>query len=600
METKTLRTIGASLVLGTLVVAGIAQAGARQDADPVDIATGDTTTTGVEATTTRHATAPFTYRVGVLSGVSTDNFWAFYGSEPSVWNSYILGPTKPALFTTNEDGTSLRPELAVAHAEPEQDDQGWFVRLDLDSELHWSDGSPVTADDVVFTFDTVRALDLGGSWAESLPDVVEAVEADGDDRLTIRFSERPRLSVWPHGVGTAPIMAAHVWRDAAEVGTAEELYELPGDYDLGGGPLAISDVSDALIVSVRNPGYPSGHVPDVVEYHVYPSEADAAGALLDGDVDYVLSPKGMAAQQVEILAEDPSVGVLASPGNVVRYLGFNLEREPMSDQAFRTALALLLDRNELADAFPNAQAARSLVPEANSAWFDREAATAVAAIHRGDMDERLTRALESLRAAGYSWETAPALDSDGELVAGAGLTNDGAEVAPLTILTSGDAHDPARPEYATAIAETLGYLGFAVRPVETDFDTVVDLTFTPGEGGELNYDMYLLGWTLGNPVFPGYYGTLFSADGLMNNTGYASDEFDRAQDSYRSAFTMAEARAALWSMERILAEDLPYLPLYTSEVVEAYRTDRVAFETAPGLGGLQAQLGGIEHLEPVD
>ncbi|HSM45729.1 MAG TPA: ABC transporter substrate-binding protein, partial [Acidimicrobiia bacterium] len=563
MEAKTLRTIGATLVLAALVVAGIAQARSEQDAGPVAIVTGTTTTTDAEEPTTGHSTEPFTYRVGVLSGISTNNFWAFYGSEPSAWNSYILGPTKPALFTTNGAGASLRPELAVAHAEPAQDDRGWFVTLDLDTELHWSDGSPVTADDVVFTFDTVRTLDLGGSWAESLPDVVEGVEADGDHRLTIRFSERPRLSVWPHGVGTAPIMAAHAWRDAVEVSKPGELYELSGDGDVGGGPLAISDVSDVLIVSSRNHGYPSGHAPDVVEYHVYSSEGAAAEALLDGDIDYVLSPKGMTSEQVKLLAEAPTAGMLTSPGNVVRYLGFNLERKPMSDQAFRTALALLLDRDRLADASPSAQVARSLVPEANSAWFDGEAETAIIAIHGGDFDERLGRALENLRAAGYSWETAPALGPDGGLVAGSGLTKDGTEVAPLTILTSGDAHDPARPEYATAIADTLADLGFDVRPVETDFDTVVDLAFTPGEAGELNYDLYLLGWTLGNPVLPGYYGTLFSADGVMNNTGYASAEFDRAHDSYRDAYTMAEARAALWSMERILAEDLPYLPLYT-------------------------------------
>jgi ABC-type transport system substrate-binding protein len=169
----------------------------------------------------------------------------------------------------------------------------------------------------------------------------------------------------------------------------------------------------------------------------------------------------------------------------------------------------------------------------------------------------------------------------------------------LTILTPGDEYDPARPDYVAAIAGSLAVLGFDARPVETDFDTVVDLAFTKGDDGVLHYDMYMLGWTLGSPTLPDFYGPLFSATGEMNNTGYSSDEFDSALAAYQGAFTTEEATAAVWEMENRISTDLPYLVLYTSLVTEIYRSDRVEFGIGSGLGGLQGRLGGIGDVRPI-
>jgi ABC-type oligopeptide transport system substrate-binding subunit len=110
--------------------------------------------------------------------------------------------------------------------------------------------------------------------------------------------------------------------------------------------------------------------------------------------------------------------------------------------------------------------------------------------------------------------------------------------------------------------------------------------------------MYLLGWTLGNPALPGYYRTLFAADGAMNNTGYRSAAFAKALQTYEEAHTLDDARDALWAMERRLALDLPYLPLYSSDIAEVYRSDRIEFDMGPSLGGLQARQGGIWDVAP--
>lgn len=593
-------------MLAGVAIAGFVQIGNDQNSTPAEIATESSTTvtaetTASEAETSTTVATPFVYRVGVLSGVTTDNFWAFYGEQPSAWNSYILGPTKPALFTANHALGVLQPELALTEVHPSFNEDGWRVRVDLNPDLEWSDGVAVTAHDFVFTFETVRSLKLGGSWAEAYPSTIESVHADEDHHLRIEFTERPHFSDWPHSVGSAPIMARHTWESKVDDITAEELYAMDGSGDVGGGALALDAVREDLIVSSRNPGYTLASPPDTIEYHVYPDEETAVAALREGAIDSILNPKGLAADSLAVLEPDTGVEVFTSPGNAIRYLGFNLDREPMSHTAFRTALALLLERESLSESIARTGApAWSLVPAANSRWYDPDAAGENASRYDGALSDRLAIAVEGLTAAGYAWETAPSVGEDGGLVPGTGLTIDGRPPQPLTILTPGDAYDPARPEYVREIADTLAVLGFDARPVETDFDTVVDLAFTPGEDGALHYDMYLLGWTLGNPALPGYYEALFATDGAMNNTGYDSKAFNAALSAYESAFTFEEALSALWDMEETLALDLPYLPLYTSEITEAYRADRVSFETEAGLGGLQARLGGIWDVRPAD
>jgi ABC-type transport system substrate-binding protein len=593
------------VVLAGVVVAGIAQIGGGEpvvtDIDAAESTTTMDRTPSTSSAATSTIPAPFVYRVGVLSGVSTDNFWAFYGREPSVWNAYVLGPTKPALHTAHASLGDLQPELATAEAEPERDGDGWHVTVDLNQDLAWSDGAPVTANDLVFTFETVRSLELGGSWVDSFPKSVRSIEAEGDYRVRIEFSKRPQLSVWPHGVGLAPIMAKHVWEDVVADTDLQTLYSLSGADDVGGGPLTIDSVTEKLIVSTVNSGYPAEGTPDTVEYHVYDSETEALTALEADQIDSVLSPRGLTAEQSKTVEKSSTVELVTNPGNAIRYLGFNLDRDPMSDRAFRTALALLVDRKRLAESIPGAgTAVWSLVPEANSQWFDEDAEEGIRALYRGSLSKRLDSAIAGLADAGYAWEEAPSVGQDGNLVAGSGLTIDGLAPQPLTILTPGDTYDPARPRYVESIAATLAVLGFDARPVETDFDTVIDLAFTPGEDGELHYDMYLLGWTLGNPALPMHYGALFGSEAAMNNTGYESEAFDEALASYEGAFTTGEAKASLWEMERVLATDLPYLPLYTSEIVEAFRSDRVRFDLERALGGLQARLGGIWDVEPAD
>jgi len=599
LRDKTFRTIGATAVLLGIAVAALAQGGADEEA-PAQIGAPIGSDGGLPslAGSSSSVDQPFHYRVGLLAGVTTTNFWEYVAESPTAWNSYVLGPTKPALYGIGT-GNELIPELAGESSPPlpTSSEDGWQVQLELGETIAWSDGEPVTAADVVYTFETVRRLGLGGGWEDAFPAEIDEMVADSDTRLTIEFSKLPGLGVWPYGVGMAPMMPAHVWAPLTEgFDDPAELFALDGDEDVSGGPLQIVSITDDEIEAVANPGYPGPEFETVV-YTIFEDEAAAIASLGEGNIDTILDPNGLSQAAIEVLDGTVDVTVERNPANSVRYLGFNLTRAPMSEPAFRHSLALLLDREAAATTLDGGTAAYTVISPANARWFDRERADSIAVPYLGDLEGRLTSALSQLEEAGYAWDTPPTV-VDGVLSQGVGLSIDGQTPAPLTILTPGDEYDPTREDYTQMIERTLELLGFDARPVVTDFDTVVDLAFTANEAGQRQYDMYVLGWTLGNPGHPDYYQPLFATDGAANSTGYSDQDFDADVGRYEAATGPDAARAALWEMEHALAQDLPYLVLYHPDIVEGYRSDRIRFGQVGVLGGIQGRLGGLADVHP--
>lgn len=598
MRGKTLRAIGASAVLAGIAAIAIAQG--RVPEAPTEIAAPSTTAQAIATTTPPSAVQPFQYRIGLLSGPSTDNFWTYLGEEPTAWNSYTLGLTKPSLYGIDPSTQDLTSDLAgdATPSVPHRAGGAWQIDIELRADAAWSDGEPITAHDVVYTFDTVRRLGLGGGWAEGFPSEIVRITAVSPSMLRVELSTEPSLRVWPHGLGLAPIMPAHIWSSKTEgLNDAPELYRLDGAGDVSGGPLLIVRQGDELIEAVPNPAHPGLGVDSII-YSVFADESQAVAAIERGDIDTILDPNGLSEDSITRLDGADDVTLVHSPANSIRYLGFNLTRTPMSDPSFRSSLALLLDKEQLTETLlPGAEPAYTLVSPANQTWFDQDRAAGIANMYTGEIEERLGAALTGLTEAGYTWQTPPSV-TDGTLTPGSGLAIQGQQPAPVTILTPGDEYDPIREDYTRQIGATMEAIGFDVRPVVTDFETVVDLAFTTDDAGVRQYDMYLLGWTLGNPARPDFYRPFFAAEGRANSTGYTDPDFAGELDRYEDATKETEARSALWDMEARIAADLPYLSLYHPDLVEVYRSDRVGFTGEDVLGGIQGRLGALGDLIP--
>lgn len=600
---------------------------------------GETTTTAAAGeTTTTAAPTPtgFTYRLGIFQDTTTDNFWASYDPESTVWNSYVLNPTKPALFTINYPGIDLVADVSASAEVPVAGADN-SVTVPMRPDAVWSDGTPITADDVVFTFETVRDLALGGDWLTSFPlpdpenpDVlgISSVEAVDANTVKITFSGAPGLAIWPHSIGIAPIMPKHFWEPIVEEAKASSdpattLYAASGAGDPSGGPVVFDSREEgAFARNVANENYyatgeeqTSGGVtyttgPYLSEaiFSLYSDQSAAVLALKDGEVDYLLNPLGMQRGLQAQVEGDANLTSVVNPTNGFRYLAFNLRREPMSIPQFRDALALMIDKEFMANnvlqgvAFP----LYATVPEGNTYWYDEAIADEIASQYAGkDTATRLAEAIALLKEAGFSWEVEPKMDDAGRtVIGGEGVTLNGQTLPELEILAPGPGYDPLRATYSVWIETWLNQLGFEAEANPTDFNAIVDRVYTPTDAGELDFDMYILGWSLGSPALPTYHKSFWSSTsdaitaGGNNNTGFDNPEFEALVQEFDAATELDQAKSIMWEMERILAKEKPYILLFDTGILEFYRQASINYPFTSTLSGLQF-LQGLQGLVSV-
>ncbi len=597
-------------------------AACTESSEETTTTTGPSTTTTTRATTTTTQAPPFIYRVGLAESPTTDNFWAYYDPQSSLVDQYVLDPTKPSLYTYDHPGLNLAADLAASADPPEpiQDAEGWMVTVDLRPGALWSDGEPITADDVVFTFETVRSLELARGWTAAYPlgDSdrlgLTAVEATDADTVVFRFNGRPGLPFWPNGPGTAPIMPEHFWAPILEtaLNSADPLTALLTADAAGepsGGPIQIDAFGNAEITTTPNPNYQRtgervesggatyeiGPFFDQMTFTVYESKEDAAVALDNGEIDIILSPSGIDKDHAGFLAPNPDVRAISNGTNGFRYLAFNLRSQPMATPEFRDAVALMIDKEFMVDQVLEGEstALYATVPTGNPLWYDEERAGGFAEQYRGaTTEQRLTAAATALEQAGFTWEQKPAY-IDNAVAPGRGATLEGEPVPPVRILAPGPESDPARATYALWIEEWVSQLGFETEVTLSNFTTLVNRVFTPTPAGTLDFDLYILGWRLPSPAMPVYHESFFASrnDTLLNDgnnaPGFSDFRLDAFVDEYNRVSDPIEAFDILWEMEQIVFDEKPYIVLYDQPITEAFRTDTVVFPFTDTLSGLQ-------------
>ena len=589
-------------------------------------------------------TAAGVYRLGISEDMTTTNHWAFLGPDGTIWNSYVLAGSKPSLYTYSAQRYDWVPSLATDFPTPlsEEEIDGqtyWTTELEMMEGVGWSDGSEVTAEDFVFTAKTAMEMQLTGNWPSIVdPEYFERAEAVGTHGLKIYFKKKPGLARWQFGLAFMPIFSKGYWEPVvAEAKQAGELTEqqkilyahVPMDEPSAGGFIFDQWERGAFAEKTRNPGYyfagsevsqyangayrtekagafefsaygePEGQpVLEYVEgpfaesaiYSIYGSQDAAVLALKKGDIDFMLNPLGLSTGLQEQLRGEAGLTTIENSSDGVRYLGFNFRKEPMGNREFRQAVATLIDKEFLVGTVLQGVAIPiyTMVPEGNGAWYNPD----VPLIGKGlDRQERIARAVELLKSAGFTWEKEPRLSEDGQFVEqqGEGLMMPNGEPAPtMEILAPSAGYDPLRSTFAIWIERWLNEIGVPVRANLTGFNVIVEKVFD-----QQDFDMWILGWGLS--PFPDYLEAFFHSrhselEGF-NAGGYNNPDFDLLADELLEETDIEAAREKAFEMQAFLAEDLPYVVLFDTPVVETYRSDRIDFPYTEQWGGIQNSAG---------
>jgi ABC-type transport system substrate-binding protein len=595
---------------------------------------------------------PETYRMGIFEDMTTTNYWAYLDPDSSVWNAYVLDNMHPALFDLAYPNILFVPQAATALPEPAvQEGDFWVGTIEMRPGIMWSDGEEVTVNDLVFTGETALEFGLGGNWLDYFSaDYIDRFEAVDDYTLRVYFKQEPGLSIWGSGncVLTAPMAPEHFWADTvAECRDTEDpatcLYATDGSGEPSAGPLVFTQWEPGAFAEITaNPDYywqgstwsfypdgsfkevnPNGgyeyciygecsgepdleytlgpHVPNTI-YNIYGTQDAAVLALANGEVDFLLNPLGLQRGLRDQVVGNPDLAAFQNPSNGFRYLAFNVRKSPNDSTEFRQAVATLIDKEYITNNVLQGTAlpVYGMVPEGNAFWYNPDAPTLGQGMTR---QERLEQAMELLKSAGFSWDVEPSWDEEeGVVVPGSTLKDpDGNELAEIELLAPSAGYDPMRATAAIWIAQWMNEVGIPVNPNPTGFNTIIPLVFQPDpETGEIEFDWYILGWSLGNPALPTFHESFFACandakEGGNNTPGYCNEEFDAAVAAMNASKTLEEARQYVHEMDNILAEDVPYVTLFTAPILEFYAEARVGYPFTETLDGLQG-LNGMPDL----
>jgi len=329
-----------------------------------------------------------------------------------------------------------------------------------------------------------------------------------------------------------------------------------------------------------------------VIYSIYSDQNAAILALKSGDIQFMLNPSGLNTGLKNEVLSSPELTLIANSSNGWRYLSFNMRKSPMKYKGFRQAIACLTNKEFLQTLLGGAIIPQySTVPPGNTAWANPDVEKICFGL---DEEGRFNQALQYMTDAGFTWDVAPEWDPDNlDLKAGTGTglkDPDGKTVPTLELLAPGPGYDPLRSTTAIWIAQWSSWLGIPVEANATGFNVIVDKVFAEGEDA-LNWDMYILGWGLGNPALPDFQPAFFaswqdSANGGFNTPGYNDADFDALAKEFLAATDFATAKTAVKAMDQKLVQDLPYVILFATPILEAYNNTLV-FPFTDVLDGLQ-------------
>lgn len=263
---------------------------------------------------------------------------------------------------------TIEPSLAESFSEPDPLTKVYRIRRGVT----FSDGSPMTAEDVVFSLR--RNLDPSSYWNFAYVNV-KSVDQTGPAEVTVSMKRpdevfHPLMATPAGGVGKASYIRAK-----------GKAYGTPAAGPVGTGPFVFKSWGQgASIVLTRNEGYwDSSHKPKAQEFvfSFIPQESTMTTALLSGEIDGAYHTPYSGLDQ------------LRTTSNGKLYLGKSMifteiiiasSSGPLANPAIRSALLLAIDRPALAKAVYNSAATplrNTIVPlaewgygqsEAKSAW----------------------------------------------------------------------------------------------------------------------------------------------------------------------------------------------------------------------------------------
>ena len=417
------------------------------------------------------------------------------------------------LFGKNPSGQVV-PDLVETWEQPDPTTYRFLIR----QGIRFHDGRPLEAEDVRYTFESLLDKDLG-SPLRATYQAIASVECPKHDSVVFRLRQPEASFLANLDLGIVPRP------DSVE---QDRNYRV---HPVGCGPFEfVSWEQGHEIRLLANPATPDGS-PKVQEirFKIIPDNTVRVLELRKGSVHLIQND--FQPEVLPILERQGRFTILKGEGTYYSYLGFNLKDPILGSVIVRQAIAHALDREAMIDHLLGGLAAPATGVLSPMNWAYE------AQVKTYPYDPEKSKAL--LDAAGY-----PDPDGDGP--------------RKRFCLTYKTSQNDLRRRIAEAIQNQLDAVGIEVRIRSYEWGTFFS------DIQKQNFQMYALTWV--GVTDPDIFTYIFSAKSFpplgANRGQYENPEIDRLLEEGRRTQD-PEARKRIYSrVQKILAEDLPYVSLW--------------------------------------
>ena len=442
--------------------------------------------------------------------------------------------------------TQMQPEPALADRWEQPSPTVW--RFHLRQGVKFSDGTPFTADDVVFSAQRARAP---GSNIQSVLASVKEIRKIDDH--TVEFETSAPNPILIQEI-TNWGMFSKAWAEKNDAARPADLTARGENFAtrnaMGTGPFLLeSREPDRRTVLGPNPGWwdKPTHNLERVELNIIANDATRVAALLSNEVDFVYT---VPPQDVERINRTPGVRIIQGPELRTIYFGMDQMRpqllksdvqgkNPFQDVRVRRAMLLAIDVNAIQRTVMRGQSRPSNLIYGPGVNGFVEADDVRPPVNINEAKKLLTEA-------GYP--------------NGFGVTLD----CPNDRYVNDEA-------ICTATVAMLARVGIRVT---LNAQTRARF-FAEVNGPRYNTSFYMLGWT---PTTSDAHNALFSlagtrdgSRGVFNNGGYSNRQFDTLVDQIAVETDAAKRQAMISQASKILQDDVAYIPLHQQQIVWAAR-----------------------------
>jgi peptide/nickel transport system substrate-binding protein len=411
------------------------------------------------------------------------------------------------------------PALASSWEQP--DPRTWIFRLR--DGVHFADGSPLTARDVLWTINSMRNGTVISPKAAAYASV-DSLEARDAHTVVFHLKYPDNFLLTNLSTGAIGIVP---------YGSGREFWRNP----VGSGPFRfVSQRIDQDVLIARNPLSWSIQ-PEIerVRFAVVPDAITQSLELEKGSADVEVNALPMDA--LPVLAQRANLVVDDTSGTQIQYLAFNTRDPILTDVRVRQAIAYSIDRNLIIRTLErgHAQIASSLLPVTHWAWTGDVA--------RYDYDP--ARAEQLLDEAGYP--------------RGANGIR-----FHLTMKTSTDERVRL---LAAVLQQQLAQVGIALDLRSNEFATFyADVV----RGAFQMYSLYWIGGNEQPDIFSYVFSTARFPPHGANRGRYSNPQLDALLDDASKSPDMNRRRADYVQAQQILARDLPAINLWYLDTIVVY------------------------------